>query len=385
MATRILFVIGSLEVGGTQKHLIELAAAITRRDWNANVYCLVREGALADELRRHGVTVRAPWLQNRGPALTRSLPGRALRLTLAAGGLMAELLIRRPAIIHFFLPENYVVGGICALIARCPRLVMSRRSLNLYYGRRPILRPIERFLHRHMTRIIGNSRAVIEELRGEGVSEDKLRLIYNGVELPSSPTQATRLMTRQDLGVPTDAFVMIIVANLIPYKGHADLLEALSRIRERLPQPWRLLCIGRDEGPGNALRAQATRLGIADKVAWLGLRADAAALYAAADVGLLVSHEEGFSNAVLEGMAAGIPMIVTDVGGNADAVINGKTGLVVPPRDPDRLGLAILSLAADSKRAAEMAAAGRDRAAQNFSLATCVGEYEKLYAELLVR
>lgn len=383
MARRILFIIGSLDVGGTQRHLAQLTTALADLGWEVSIYCLVHEGMLGNELRQRKIVVRAPWLQDHVSILTRSLPGRALRLILATGGLIAEMLIRRPAIVHFFLPENYVVGGFCALITGCSRLVMSRRSLNLYQTRRPILRPMERFLHRRMTRIVGNSRAVVAELRMEGAPEEKLRLIYNGVELPTDTMPCTKVTARQSLGIPVDAFVMLLVANLIPYKGHTDLLNALEQAKDHLPRPWRLLCVGQDHGIGLALKQQALHLGIADNIAWLGLRTDVDRLYAAADLGLLVSHEEGFSNAVLEGMAAALPMVVTDVGGNAEAVINGETGLIVPPRSPQLLADAILTLALDRNRAAAMGRIGRDRVARNFSFSSCIDNYRTLYAELL--
>jgi glycosyltransferase involved in cell wall biosynthesis len=234
-----------------------------------------------------------------------------------------------------------------------------------------------------MTCILGNSRAVLDELRAEGVPKEKLRLIYNGIDLAPFAALPTKSDARRNLSLPVDAWTMILIANIIPYKGHADLLEALSRIKTRLPNPWRLLCVGRDDGPGVALHTQARRFGIDENIVWLGLRTDVAKLLAAADLGLLVSHEEGFANAVLEGMAAALPMVVTDVGGNAEAVLDGKTGLVVPARDPERLGAAILAFAADPARAAAMGKAGRDRVEWNFSLAACVRQYEALYAELL--
>src|SRR4029079_17142928 len=100
-------------------------------------------------------------------------------------------------------------------------------------------------------------------------------------------------------------------------------------------------------------------LGIEENIKLLGARTDIAALLAAADIGVLASHEEGFANSILEGMASGLPMIVTDVGGNAEAVVNGVTGLVVPPRDARALGSAILKLALDPEFLRTMGDAGR--------------------------
>jgi glycosyltransferase involved in cell wall biosynthesis len=106
-------------------------------------------------------------------------------------------------------------------------------------------------------------------------------------------------------------------------------------------------------------------------------------LVRAADFALNVSHEEGFSNAVIEGMAAGLPMIVTDVGGNPEAVVDGETGLVVPPRDPVALGEAIAWLAGNREAAAAMGEAGAERVRRTFTIEACVDHYDALYRGLL--
>jgi glycosyltransferase involved in cell wall biosynthesis len=177
--------------------------------------------------------------------------------------------------------------------------------------------------------------------------------------------------------------VLALIANLIPYKGHADLLHALALVKQRLPRDWTMLCVGRDDGIGGALAALARDLGLARHLRWLGPRDDVPALLAASDIGLLCSHQEGFANSILEGMAARLPMVVTDVGGNGEAVCDGETGLVVPPRDPARLAEAIVALARDPARRRAMGAAGRRRVAAEFSIEACVSAYERLYEGLI--
>ena len=137
----------------------------------------------------------------------------------------------------------------------------------------------------------------------------------------------------------------MVIANLIPYKGHRELIEGLSHIERELPGDWRILLVGRDHGIRAELEALSTTCGVSHRIRFLGQRSDIPALLAAADFGLLTSREEGFSNVILEGMAAGLAMIVTDVGGNAEAVVHGETGFVVPPRNPKAIGDAILELA----------------------------------------
>jgi len=122
---------------------------------------------------------------------------------------------------------------------------------------------------------------------------------------------------------------------------------------------------------------------IQENVMFLGSRDDVSALLAASDIGILSSHEEGFSNAILESMAASLPMIVSDVGGNAEAVIHGETGLVVPAGDPKALAEAIAELVGAPERCHAMGQAGRTRIEQSFSMETCIKNYNRLYAGLL--
>jgi hypothetical protein len=126
------------------------------------------------------------------------------------------------------------------------------------------------------------------------------RIIHNGTELPPPVDAETRARGRRALNIPDDAFVIAVIANLIPYKGHADLLAALGAVRNRLTVPWRLMLVGRDQGIGAPLQRQADELGIADGMMWLGERADSQALIAAADLGVVPSHQEGFSNSLIE-------------------------------------------------------------------------------------
>jgi glycosyltransferase involved in cell wall biosynthesis len=259
---------------------------------------------------------------------------------------------------------------------------MSRRSSNLYQLKRPGTARVERWLHRRMSRITGNSLAVIRELEQEGIPQSRLQLIYNGIDLPPLPDGAARAKMRTSLGLGADALVLLTVANLIPYKGHRDLLEALATAGDALPTGWRLLCAGRDEGYGAELRHHTERLGIQDRVLWLGGRSDVPDLLGAADIGVLASHEEGFSNAILEGMGAGLPMVVTDVGGNTEAVLDGITGYVVPKQRPEALAAAIRRLAGDAELRRKLGMAGRDRVARQFTLSQCVRRYEELYGRV---
>lgn len=375
----LVVVVPSLQLGGTERHLCQILPRLAGRGWAPKVYTINAKGALAADLQAQGIEVREPPLArflSGGGSLARSV----LR-AISAVVFTAMIWRSPPGIVHFFLPEAYLLGGLCALTRRKHRLVMSRRSLNDYQARYPYLAFVERWLHRRMTTILGNSRAIIEQLIGEeAVPPHKVHLIYNGIDASLFERRRSRQAARAALAIDARTLTLIIVANLIPYKGHADLLEALQRISPSLPEDWLLLCAGRMTPANATLVARAAQGGLAGHVRFLGERHDVPDLLAAADIGLLCSHQEGFPNSLLEGMAAALPMIVTEVGGNVEAV--GETAIIVPPHAPDRLGQAILELAADPARRRDLADAALRRVRQRFTLDRCVAAYDRFYTRM---
>ncbi len=378
----ILFVIGQLDVGGTENHLKMVAPALVRKGWRVAIYSLEGGGPLGPILEAGNVEIIKPSLEK--SARRQNIALRSFRLALVSGQLLTTLIRRKPTIVHFFLPAAYLIGAPLAALASTPIRIMSRRGLNAYQVSHPLLAGIERRLHAGMNAVLGNSQSVLRELLDrEQVPAAKLGLIYNGLDLSRFANPESRALARRRLGLSPEELVFAIVANLIPYKGHSDLFVALGQARLRLPAKWRLLVIGRDDGIGADLKRQSVALGLADHVSFMGLRSDIPRLLAAADIGLLCSHQEGFSNAILEGMASGLPMIVTDVGGNAEAVQDGSTGLIVPPKDPDRLVHALIRLASDPDLRERLGLAARERAFQHFTLERCVDAYDALYRSLL--
>jgi glycosyltransferase involved in cell wall biosynthesis len=302
-----------------------------------------------------------------------------LHWPLATLSLARFLRRERPAAVHFFLPRPYLFGSVAAEFAGHRRRLMSRRSLTIYREKYPLLRSLERFLHGRTFGLIGNSHAVVAQLVAEVADPCKLGLIYNGVEMPSPVTTGDRKRARHLLDIAPDTLVIIVIANLITYKGHRDLIDALGLVNDQLPKPWLLLAIGRDEGIGAELKRQAEALKIGAHIRWLGEQPAADKLLAAGDIFVLPSHQEGFSNALLEAMAANLAVIATAIGGNLDAIVDSESGLLVAPRDPTGLAAALARLATDPDLRRQLAAAARLRVEQRFTLENCIDRYEKLY------
>lgn len=368
-----------MEVGGAEQHLLHISTALRKRGFQPEVFAITIGGPLMPAFIAAGVPVHGVMLPGWMRLILRNERAIAWAgLLYSAVALWWLLWRRRPQVVHFFLPAAYIVGGVVSLFGPRTRQIMSRRSLNFYQAKHRLFRRIEHWLHPRMDKVCGNSVAVIEDLLSEGVTKDRAHLIYNGVSLERFVQPRSRATVRSELSIPDDTLVFVIVANLIPYKGHGDLIKAFAKIQELMLQPWVCLCVGRDDGIGNALHQEAVSLGVGKEICFLGSRQDVPDLLNAADIGVLCSHEEGFSNAILEGMAAKLPMVVTDVGGNAEAVVHSLTGLVVPPRAPDELADALLAVARDPERR-RMGEAGRLRMETVFSMDACLQGYADLY------
>jgi glycosyltransferase involved in cell wall biosynthesis len=376
----IEFIIGSLEVGGAERHLSQVLPTLKKMGFLIKVHVLSDKAALKPIFDRAGIEVylgpNLDWL----PLVLR----KPTRLVISLTRLILSFLKNRNAIRHVFLPEAYLLTAVAArLTFFSDPLVMSRRSLNDYQQRRPILGRLERLIHRFTTAALGNSKAVVQQLYEEGFTPSNTSIIYNGIDLWPFQNLPTKQDLRDNLSINHDALVFIIVANLIPYKGHLDLLNALGRIHSQLPKSWKLLCAGNDNGILSQLKKHSQMLGINNHIEFLGKRTDTPQLLAAADIGILCSHEEGFSNAILEAMAAGLPMVVTDVGGNAEAIEDGQTGIVAKAKNPESLGNALLSLALTPELRTRFGQAGKERIAQHFTLKQCVNNYANFYESLL--
>lgn len=386
MKKAIRIFICSLDIGGTERHLAQVLPELVKKGWRVRIGVLTHRGALADEIQAQGVMVES-LLSTFELQLIMKLPrliGRMVRLILCLTKLIYQFTQDKTTILHFFLPESYIIGMVAAKLSRFPGpKLMSRRSMNNYQQKCHGIAWIESKLHPMNSIVSGNSLAVIQQLKQELIPENRLRLIYNGIDLAAYQVKYDSNVVRHELNISERALVLIIIANIIPYKGHLDLLQGLSNIKHQLPDDWHLLCIGHDSGIVPELKQFCEKNHMLKQVKWLGSRKDIPRLLSCADIGVLSSHEEGFSNAILEYMAMNLPVVATDVGGNAEAVLDGKTGIVVPAKNPAALGNAILELAQDKDKSIKFGQLGKKRVIEQFSLERCVNAYDKLYQSLI--
>jgi glycosyltransferase involved in cell wall biosynthesis len=432
---RVMVVIGSLDVGGAEMDLVRNLPAIDREKFHVLVYTFTTPGTLASVMEAAGIAVHHTVTRRPGAVAERLEPDAASESgseaaiakfvspftrnflyraisPLAHGFLsrvakpvwkiwnrlallkeFAKVIMpmarfmreQRIDVIHCILPNAYFYGTIAALLTGRTDIVMSRLSLNLYQKTMPFYFTAERtFLHRFVKIAVGNAKAVLGELVEEGIPESKLFLLYNGIEVDRyRPSISRRLRTREQLRLGSDTLVFTAVGNLHPYKGHADLISAVSRIAGDLPRPWRLLIAGSDRaGHERVLRRMIDELNLQHFVTLLGHRDDIPEILAAADIHAMPSHEEGLPNSIIEAMASGLPIVGSRVGGIPELVIDGENGILVGPHDIEGLSGALLTLAHDADLRLRIGQANIARVRMHFSLEKSVSRYEELYGSL---
>jgi glycosyltransferase involved in cell wall biosynthesis len=370
MIRTIVHFIDSTTFGGTEQVLLHLLTGLDQQRWRS-VLLHHPEPALApllEDVRRLGVETRiVPRMTGMGTVT--SLP-RFLRV------LQAE----RPAVFHahqcWLLSCKY--GLLAAALTRVPGIVATAHQ----YTDPPWSRGLalqQRLLQRCAKRYIAVSQAVANQLCEDfGVPARKLQVIHNGIpyrEFAGPPNPALRTALSKATGRP----IVLTVARLDQQKGHTVLFDAIRELSD-------VLLVLAGDGPERAmLEAKARQLGIDDRVVLLGYRSDIRDLLAVCDLFVLPSNYEALGLAVLEAMAAGRAVVATAVGGIPEVVLNGVTGVLVPPRDPSALANAIRRLLADPALMHEMGAAGRSRVQREFSSAAMVQRVMRIYEEVLER
>lgn len=370
----ILFVIGSLEIGGAENQMSILISHLHGHTCSCYVFVLQESGPLGDYFQKLDVPIydgglvkgdllRAPW-----------------KLIRAEWRLLMIMLRVKPVVVHSFLPLVTFMGALAGRIARVPLVVTSRRALATHQERYYVLRPLDLLANMLSHRVTVNSKAVWKDtINRDRIDPSKLVLIYNGIDsVPFEEADLQREAVRKEMRIKPLEKAVIVVANLIPYKGHSELFVAAKEVLGHCPHTVFLL-VGEDRGIGISLKEMATDLGIADNVRFLGLRHDVPLLLAASDLFVLPSHEEGFSNVILESMAAELPVVATRVGGNPEAIEDGVTGWLVRPGNPAAMAEKIIDLLGDPKRAKSWGQRGRNRVKEVFTVERMVEGHLRLY------
>jgi sugar transferase (PEP-CTERM/EpsH1 system associated) len=366
-------VVLGLDVGGLERVVLRLLERLDRARFAPSVVALERAGALAHELEHLDVPLTVM------PRKDRLDPALAFRL--------ARVLREHDArVVHTHNPTPHLYGAVAAGLARpvlrpdaAPRVVHTKHGRN--YPTEPRKVGVNRVASALTDRVV----AVSEDAREvavaiERVPAHKVVTILNGVDTDEYRPRGHVDAARARLGVASGGFHVGCVARLSPEKDHATLLAAFAALLRDRPDAH-LTLVG-DGTERDRLEGLARELGLASAVTFAGMRDDVAEVLDAFDVFALSSLTEGISLTLVEAASAGLPIVATDVGGNAEIVADGDTGLLVRPADPSALAGALARIAATERRAA-MGLRGRERMIARFGAAEMTRAYEALYDELL--
>ncbi len=350
---RVVHLTLGLDVGGQEKLLVEFARHADRARFHLHFVSMTTRGALAGDLEACGWPVTA--LQ--APQGLR--PSLVVRLARLFRALRAD-------VVHTHDDRPNIHGAPAACLAGARRVIHTRHSRGMHLSRRQHW--LVRLVSLCNDRFVCISHDSARQAVAHGISPRRVVVLPNGIDLERFAHTG-----------PDPAGPAVLVARLAPEKDIGTLLEATSRLAGTCPD-FRLEIAG--DGPCRGeLEAQAARLGLGQRVRFLGVVHDVPALLARARLFVLSSLTEGISLTLLEAMARGLPVVATAVGGNPEVIEAGSTGLLVPARDPAALADAVARLWTQPESCPRMGEAGRRRVERLFDVRRMVADYEALYRQ----
>jgi glycosyltransferase involved in cell wall biosynthesis len=369
---KVFFLVDSLNVGGTETQAVELALRMPDAGYEVTLGCLRAEGPLREKLVATPVRLMQFY-----PAGGIDSSGGIYQMLRLSWFLRRE----RFQIVHTHDLWSNLLGIPAAFLARVPVKVSGRRDLAHFEWYQGSRRKWLRRLLNLSDVILANASAIRDSLTvDDEFPLSKIRVIPNGIDVDKFKATSNN----RELLFPgcADAPLVVLVGNMhTDVKGHPWVIGGASVVLREFPKT-RFVFVGDGEQRGE-FEKQVRQLGLGEHFVFLGRRSDITEILASCDVGILPSRTEGMSNALLEYMAAGLPVVASRVGGSSEIVQAGVTGLLIPPEDSPALGKAILKLLRDEKGTRKMGLAGQEFVAQNFSFERLVQNVDQLYTELL--
>ena len=366
---RVLLFIQSMELGGSETQCVEVACQLAREGYSVTVGCMRKDGPLEKKLVEAGVR-----------CVAFPVPGSLLRPNAIRQMFKLTAFIRRErfSVVHTNDLYSNLFAVPAAWLARVPVIISSQRDMSRWWWYTPARRRFLRRIQSLSTRVLVNSEAIRQDLiERDGFDPSKIVVVYNGIDLERfsrSNADGRQLLPN----VSAESKTVVMVANMhTGAKGHGDLIEAARAVREKFPETKFLLAGDGEMRPFFEERVRA--LGLAEMFLFLGHRTDIPQLLSCSDIGVLASKSEGLPNAVLEYLAAGLPVVATAVGGVPEIIENEVHGLLVPAEHPAALSTAILRLLEDSELRANLGKAGQERVRTRFNFSGVLDSLRDVY------
>jgi glycosyltransferase involved in cell wall biosynthesis len=371
----IAFLTDARAWGGAEVYLMQLLDSVREAGLEPVVFCADRPAADA-------------WIEElatRGHSVHRYRPTKEFN---PVGYFIARRLLRGFELVHINKthPRNSLPAVVAArhsgaaVVLATEHLALATES-GFPMGRR-IITSLVRWTNRLLDLTIAVSELSREMLiENYGVPPDRIVAIRNGIDVGRFDEEVDVAAVRSELGLSPDDRVAILIGRFAARKGHDSALRSIASASARVPG-LKMVFAG-DGELEDELKAQATALGVSGQVVFAGFRRDVPRLLAASDALLLPSEDECLPLVILEAMSARLPVIATDVGGISEAVDDGRTGLLVRPRDTEGLADALAAVLGDPARARSMGSRGRAKVEAEFSLEACSAAVFGVYDELL--
>lgn len=355
----IVVMLTSFDIGGTERQTVELVRRLDPARFRVHLACFHVRGPLTrrvpDAVSIEGFPVRG----FRRPDSVRQW----LRFARWCREIDARL-------VHTCDLYANLFGLTAAAMAGVPARIGSRREV-LTGDKTRLQLTGQRVAYRRAHAIVANSGAAATQLLREGVAAAKIRLIPNGVDLPPETPRHQRRSLRR----------LVMVANLRQEKGHDVLIDAAPQIFSSCPDAE--ICLAGNGPMAEALQERARARGVGGRVQFLGECDDVPSLLAQADIFVLPSRSEALPNALIEAMAAGLPVVASRVGGVPEIVTHGQNGVLVEPGRPTDLASAIVDLIDHPGAAAGLGNAARSWVSRTYSFERMVSSTERLYMEAI--
>lgn len=372
MKPRVLQLIGSFHNGGSERQAISLSRLLKDEgSFDVSIAVLNDDGILRDEASEIAGDVPAfPIKSFFRPSFLRQMNAFA-----------SYLREQKIDLIHTTDFYTNVFGMAAAAKAGTYARVASKRETGGMRSRGQDR--VERLAFTTASKIVVNSKAVLDHLDARGIKQGRLELIYNGVDVASFNDAGSRTNeVRKTLDLPSDTSLVTLVANLRHSVKNVPMLLRAAEIVLRSVMDVTFVIAGEGELKSD-LEAMASELGIEEMVYFTGRCDDVPSLLAASEICVLTSSAEGFSNSILEYMAAGRPVVATKVGGAAEVIVDGETGYLVESNDDAAMAARLIDLLNDPAKAAAFGAAGRKRVKADFSTEQQLNKTLALYQQLL--
>jgi L-malate glycosyltransferase len=365
----LAFVVNSLNPGGTERLVVEMSLAFSN-SYDVQVFCLDEPGLWANQLRSKGIPVYSLWRQ----------PGLDLTVPIKLAGHFRR---KQIGIVHAHQCTPWFYAALSRMFYPIPRLLVQEHGR--FYPEVEKKKRIftNKILIKRLThRFVSVSEDVRRRLgKFEGLDYDEIEVVYNGVKIDRMLAVDVRNSLRASAGFSSSDFVVGTVGRFDPVKNLPMLMKSVACVSKTTPSLKGLL-VG-DGSVFHKIKELRESLNLSDVVVMTGHRDDARRLAECMDLFVLPSFSEGTSVALLEAIAAGIPVIVSDVGGNPEIVRKEETGWVIPSDSVESLTTAILDAVKNPAKREKFTEAGRRRYLEHFTFEKMIESYRRIYGEML--